>query len=166
MNRGVHHEPLKERIMELHHESTSPPVAQRNKRTVILALLDVEDMHGGNMQHGTTGYLVTGNDATELLVALTGSPESGYFPTTGMRKMTLRWHVHEEVRDVQTTPLSPREKDVLRALVDGSSYKMIASDLGIGFETVRSHIKKLYGKLAVHNNTEAVAKTLQFGLLT
>ena len=56
--------------------------------------------------------------------------------------------------------------DVLRALVDGSSYKMIASDLGIGFETVRSHIKKLYGKLAVHNNTEAVAKTLRFGLLT
>ncbi|MBK7483392.1 MAG: hypothetical protein IPI72_11800 [Flavobacteriales bacterium] len=45
------------------------------------------------------------------------------------------------------------------------SYKMMTSDLGMQFETVRSHIKKLYGKLAVHNNTEAVAKTLQFGLL-
>ncbi len=42
---------------------------------------------------------------------------------------------------------------------------MIAAQLGLGFETVRSHIKNLYEKLAVKSNTEAVAKSLRDGLL-
>ena len=42
---------------------------------------------------------------------------------------------------------------------------MIAERLGISFETVRSHIKKIYEKLHVHNNAEAVAKTLKGRLL-
>ena len=61
--------------------------------------------------------------------------------------------------------LSAREKEVLQCLVDGHSYKMIADHLKISFETVRSHLKHIYEKLQVHNNTEAVAKTLKRGLL-
>ena len=61
--------------------------------------------------------------------------------------------------------LGAREKDVLQALVDGLSYKMIADRLGISFETVRSHIKNIYEKLHVHNSAEAVAKTLKGRLL-
>ena len=68
--------------------------------------------------------------------------------------------------DEEDPGLSPREKDVLQCLVDGLSYKMIAEQLGIGFETVRSHIKRIYEKLHVHNNTEAVAKTIRGGWLS
>ena len=64
-----------------------------------------------------------------------------------------------------STGLSPRETDVLRELVEGLSYKMIAHKLGISFETVRSHIKRIYEKLGVHNNTEAVALALNERLL-
>lgn len=61
--------------------------------------------------------------------------------------------------------LSLREKEVLQALVDGLSYKMIADKLGISYETVRSHIKHIYDKLHVHSCTEAVSKTLKGRLL-
>lgn len=61
--------------------------------------------------------------------------------------------------------LTAREKDVLALLVDGLSYKMIADKLDIGFETVRSHIKKIYEKLHVQTMTEAVSKTLRERLL-
>ena len=47
----------------------------------------------------------------------------------------------------------------------GHSYKMIADQLKISFEMVRSHIKHIYEKLQVHNNTEAVAMALKRGLL-
>ena len=50
-------------------------------------------------------------------------------------------------------------------MIDGFSYKMIAGHLGISFETVRSHIKRIYEKLNVHNNAQAVAKTLNEALL-
>ena len=40
--------------------------------------------------------------------------------------------------------LSEREKQVLQLLVDGYSYKMIAGEMFIAIDTVRSHIKKIY----------------------
>ena len=43
---------------------------------------------------------------------------------------------------------------------------MIADRLCISFETVRSHIKRIYDKLQVHNGAEAVAKALNGRLLS
>ena len=53
--------------------------------------------------------------------------------------------------------LSLREKEVLSLLVDGLSYKMIAGQLNITYDTVRAHMKKIYYKLHVSSMTEAVA---------
>lgn len=56
--------------------------------------------------------------------------------------------------------LSAREKEVLSCLVKGLSYKMIADTCHISYETVRSHMKKIYEKLHVVSMTEAVAKAI------
>src|SRR5213595_401672 len=56
-------------------------------------------------------------------------------------------------------PMTPViDKKVLNLLVDGLSYKMIASKLNITYDTVRAHMKKIYEKLHVTSMTEAVAK--------
>jgi DNA-binding NarL/FixJ family response regulator len=57
--------------------------------------------------------------------------------------------------------LSDREKQVLQLLVDGYSYKMIAAEMFIAIDTVRSHIKKIYEKLHVNSKSEAVAKAFK-----
>ena len=56
--------------------------------------------------------------------------------------------------------LSSREKEVLSCLVNGLSYKMIGAELNISYETVRSHVKKIYEKLHVASLTEVVAKAI------
>jgi DNA-binding NarL/FixJ family response regulator len=56
--------------------------------------------------------------------------------------------------------LSVREKEILKSLATGNSFKLIASDLQISLETVRTHIKKIYEKLQVHSQIEAVSKAL------
>ena len=56
--------------------------------------------------------------------------------------------------------LTPREKELLACIVEGLSYKMIADRLNISYETVRSHIKKIYEKLHVASVTEVVAKAI------
>jgi DNA-binding NarL/FixJ family response regulator len=61
--------------------------------------------------------------------------------------------------------LSHRETAVLHLLAGGSSYKMIAHELAIGLETVRTYIKRIYKKLNVHNSAEAVAMALRGGLV-
>jgi DNA-binding NarL/FixJ family response regulator len=57
--------------------------------------------------------------------------------------------------------LSEREKQVLQYLVEGYSYKMIANEMFIAIDTVRSHIKKIYEKLHVNSKSEAVAKAFK-----
>lgn len=57
--------------------------------------------------------------------------------------------------------LTPREKEILESLVEGNSYKMIANALQISTETVKTHIKKIYEKLQVNSQTEAVSKAMK-----
>jgi DNA-binding CsgD family transcriptional regulator len=61
--------------------------------------------------------------------------------------------------------LTGREKEILSELAGGNSYKMIAANLGISIDTVRTHIKKIYEKLQVHSQTEAVSKAVNEGLV-
>jgi DNA-binding NarL/FixJ family response regulator len=56
--------------------------------------------------------------------------------------------------------LTTREKEILASLSSGNSYKMIAAQLEISLDTVRTHIKKVYEKLQVHSQTEAVSKAI------
>ena len=57
--------------------------------------------------------------------------------------------------------LADREREVLDLLAQGLMYKEIADKLGIGFETVRTYVRRIYEKLQVRSRTEAVAKALR-----
>ena len=56
--------------------------------------------------------------------------------------------------------LSPREIEVLQWLIKGYSIKIIASEMNLAFDTVRSHLKNIYQKLHVNCGKEAIAKAL------
>ena len=55
---------------------------------------------------------------------------------------------------VEFIDLSVREKEVLKHLVTGDSYKMIAAACYISIDTVKSHIKSVYQKLHVNSKSE------------
>ncbi|MDR3694025.1 response regulator transcription factor [Mucilaginibacter sp.] len=61
--------------------------------------------------------------------------------------------------------LTDRETDVLQLLVKGNSIKVIADALNMAFDTVRSHLKKIYLKLHVNCGKEAIAKALNEKLI-
>ena len=113
---------------------------------------------------GASGYILKNHLNTRLVDAINelqfgGSPMS---PTIARRVLgKLQMHStairpHEPV-DYQLTPC---EKEVLACIIDGLSYKMIADKLNISYESVRSHVKKIYGKLHVASLTEVVAKSI------
>jgi len=62
-------------------------------------------------------------------------------------------------------PLSPRELEVLRLLAAGASNREIGARLVISAGTVKAHLHHIYGKLDVHNRTEAAARARALGLL-
>lgn len=113
---------------------------------------------------GASGYILKNYLNTKLIESIMelqygGSPMSPSVARKVLNKMQqIPQHVRpEEAPDYQ---LTPREKEVLTCLVNGQSYKMIAADLHISYETVRSHVKKIYEKLHVASLTEVVAKAI------
>jgi DNA-binding NarL/FixJ family response regulator len=77
----------------------------------------------------------------------------------------LAWKVYDFIQQEKTTVpdynLSGREKEILGHLVDGGSYKEIASQLFISLETVRTHIRHIYDKMQVRSKSQAVCKALK-----
>jgi DNA-binding NarL/FixJ family response regulator len=63
---------------------------------------------------------------------------------------------------VDQLPITPRQKDVLRALLQGKSNKVIASDLGIGPDTVKDHVATIFRVLGVSSRTQAVLAVAQW----
>jgi DNA-binding CsgD family transcriptional regulator len=61
--------------------------------------------------------------------------------------------------------LTPREVQVLAAMADGASNKMIARRLGISFHTVKFHVASILAKLDADTRTEAVAQGARLGLV-
>jgi DNA-binding NarL/FixJ family response regulator len=62
-------------------------------------------------------------------------------------------------------PLSDREREVLDAMVEGLSNKLIAHRLGISEHTVKTHVASILAKLGVSSRTEAVSRAIRLGLV-
>jgi DNA-binding NarL/FixJ family response regulator len=67
--------------------------------------------------------------------------------------------------DTQLESLTPREKEVLRMMAEGTASRDIASQLGISYTTVRTHIRSLGSKLGVHSKLEAIVKARDLALI-
>ena len=61
--------------------------------------------------------------------------------------------------------ISEREIEVLALLADNLTYQEIAQTMFVSVNTVKSHLKSIYGKLGVHNRREAVARARMLHLL-
>ena len=62
-------------------------------------------------------------------------------------------------------PLSPRELEVLRLIVQGLSNREIGERLFLALDTVKGHNRKIFDKLQVHSRTEAIARARELNLL-
>ena len=62
-------------------------------------------------------------------------------------------------------PLSERELEVLKSIVDGSSNQQIADQLMISLPTVKTHVRNILNKLSVDDRTQAAVQAMRRGLV-
>lgn len=70
-----------------------------------------------------------------------------------------------QARRIAEEPLTRRETEVLDHIARGWSNHRVAEALGIGAGTVKTHLKRVYGKLYARNRTEAAVIARRKGLL-
>jgi DNA-binding NarL/FixJ family response regulator len=102
---------------------------------------------------GASGYLTKNVSPENLLNAIDEVSNGGAPMSTNIARMVIK-----SFQKNAESPLSSRETEVLQLLGRGKSYTMIADDLFIDKETVRSHIKNIYRKLEVSSKAEAIEK--------
>jgi DNA-binding NarL/FixJ family response regulator len=117
------------------------------------------------IRNGANGYVLKKTPPAKLLEYIEEAASGGAPMTASIATQVLKMFSQVNTSQNEDYNLSEREKQVLQLLVDGYSYKMIASEMFISIDTVRSHIKKIYEKLHVNSKSEAVAKAFKDRLL-
>ena len=110
---------------------------------------------------GASGYLLKKTPPSKLIEYIIDAYNGGAPMTSSIAAQVLQMFSNvQRTTSGEQYNLSDREKQVLQLLVSGYSYKMIAAEMFISIDTVRSHIKKIYEKLHVASLTEVVAKAI------
>ena len=113
------------------------------------------------MRYGASGYILKKTDPRQIIQAIEEVRRGGSPMTPSIATRVLHFFRKQHETKPDQYGLSEREKEILQFLVDGMSYKMIAERLDISYNTVNSHIKKIYDKLQVHSVSEAVSKAIR-----
>jgi DNA-binding NarL/FixJ family response regulator len=108
---------------------------------------------------GATGYLLKGTPFPEITEAIKIIRNGGSYMSPAIARKVIEYF--NPPKHKSESELSPREKQIVQALVDGLSYKMIGDRLSISIDTVRFHIKNIYIKLQVNSKTEVISKSLK-----
>ena len=130
-------------------------------RIVVLASDFAVDALRDAMNAGADGYLMKDVSPEALLQSLELVMMGEKVFPTNLAAMLLDMSAIAPQHSVRG--LSPREQEILQALVTGSSNKLIAIKLGITEATVKVHLKTLLRKLDVNNRTQAAIWAMNNG---
>jgi DNA-binding NarL/FixJ family response regulator len=112
---------------------------------------------------GASGYILKSTTPARLIESFQevhsgGSPMSPYIANRVL-KLFQRFAPVAKVNEDEYV-LSSREKEILQLMIEGNGFALIAEKLFISYETVRTHVKRIYKKLHVASASEAVAKAI------
>jgi DNA-binding NarL/FixJ family response regulator len=117
-----------------------------------------------SLKAGAHGYLNKDTNPAQLIQYIQDAINGGSPMTPGIARKVITHFQVQPLKDNDYN-LSAREKEILNALANGKSYKMIAAELFLAYETVHSHVKRIYQKLHVSSVAEAVGLAFRNNLI-
>jgi DNA-binding NarL/FixJ family response regulator len=127
---------------------------------IMHTVLEDEDKLFQCLCQGANGYILKNASFVSLLEAIENVLHGGAPLSPSIANKVLQ-SFRENAMDRLKYNLSDRETEVLKYLVKGFSYKMIAHSCHVSLDTVRGHIRNIYVKLHVNCGREAVVKALR-----
>jgi DNA-binding NarL/FixJ family response regulator len=131
---------------------------------LMLTIYEDDDKVFQSLYAGASGYLLKKTPPAKILEAIE-EIHAGGAPMSARIARRVLDVFHKKTPADEADQLSPREKDILKLLVEGLSHKAIAERLFISPHTVRTHLKNIYEKLHVHSKSEAAVKAVKDDLI-
>ncbi|WP_020600004.1 response regulator [Spirosoma panaciterrae] len=138
-------------VMSMHREFPTVEV-------LMLTVFDDDDRVFRALCAGASGYLLKSTTPDQIIEAIQSVYAGGAPMSPSIARKVIQTFPARAGQSANLDQLTAREGQVLHYLAQGMSYKLVAVELGVGIETVRTHIKRIYEKLHVHSVVEAVAK--------
>jgi DNA-binding NarL/FixJ family response regulator len=132
-----------------------------NKVQVIMLTVFDDNTHVFEaMYAGANGYLLKKYISDKLLHSIREVLDGGAPMSPSIARMIINNMQQPVTVSNNDYQLTNREKEILQLLSKGNSFKLIAAELNISLDTVRTHIKRIYDKLHVRSQIEAVSKAI------
>ncbi|MBD2704129.1 response regulator transcription factor [Spirosoma sp. BT702] len=125
---------------------------------LMLTVFDDDDRVFRALCAGASGYLLKQTTPDQIIESIESVYAGGSPMSPSIARKVIQSFPARSGGSASLDQLTSRESQVLHYLAQGMSYKLVAAELGVGIETVRTHIKRIYEKLHVHSVVEAVAK--------
>lgn len=123
---------------------------------VMLTTFEDTDNIFDALSAGACSYLSKKTPLKKILEAIEVVNAGGsYMSPSIARKIVNRFAPNRNAPQL----LTERQKEIVNGIVAGKSYKMIAGDLFVSLDTVRSHIKNIYKTLNINSKAELIRKS-------
>jgi len=123
---------------------------------LVVTIFGDEESVIGALEAGARGYLLKGALERDIAIDIRQLRNGGSPLSPVIARQVLKRLVPGRSAQPAGALLTPRESEILNAIARGFSYAESANLLHISVQTVHTHLKNIYRKLAVHSKTEAV----------
>jgi DNA-binding NarL/FixJ family response regulator len=128
-------------------------------KVLMLTVFEDDEKIFGAIKAGADGYLLKKDPPQKILDAIEELYDGKSSMNGLIAKKVLEYFQQKPAVTVEEKyHITKREKEILSFLMEGLSYKEIASKCFISFETMNSHIKNIYQKLNVHSRAQLAAR--------
>jgi DNA-binding NarL/FixJ family response regulator len=121
---------------------------------IILTTFEETDMIFKALSAGACSYVSKRTSLTQIKEAVEVVSKGGSYMSPAIARKIADFYAPKK-----TIQLTKRQLEIVNGIVKGKSYKMIAQDLFISLDTVRSHIKNIYKILEINSKAELIRKS-------
>lgn len=125
-----------------------------NIDVIILTTFEETDIIFKALSAGACSYVSKRSSLQKIGEALEVVAEGGSYMSPAIARKIADYYAPKKAQQ-----LTDRQLEIVNGIVNGKSYKMIANDLSISLDTVRSHIKNIYSTLEINSKAELIRKS-------
>lgn len=125
---------------------------------VVLTTFEDSDKIFAALCAGAVSYMSKQSSLQSIYDCISTVNLGGSYMSPGIARKVVQ---HFTQSSKKINPLSIRQQEIVDAIVDGLSYKMVGDKLGISLDTVRTHIMQIYRELNIHSKGELIKWALR-----